>query len=161
MPGRGQAKFLRDMDGDFALQVRVSGDFTAEELAGIILVDRKQTVGAWKLAVPEREGLRGYLLVKVPPRAYAFDGWGRVDLARPVYIRLDRRGDRLTLKWSVDAKEWFPHDRFPVQDVDLARKLKMGLVAEATAPGTFKAEFDAFKLTPLGEAIRPLGGKAR
>jgi hypothetical protein len=78
--------------------------------------------------------------------------WG--DLAKPTYIRLERWGNRLILKYSVDAKEWLPRYQFPVQEVNLARKLKVGVAAHAMAGGTFKAVIDQFRLTPLG-------GKAR
>jgi regulation of enolase protein 1 (concanavalin A-like superfamily) len=35
-----------------------------------------------------------------------------------------------------------------------SRKVKVGVVAEATAAGTFKAVFDQFKLAPLARKAR-------
>jgi hypothetical protein len=147
IPGKGQAKLLRDVEGDFVMQVRVSGGFTAGKVAGILLTDGEGIVQVRKAAVAHKTGLRHYLLVTVPPLAYAFDGRDRGDLAKPTCLRPARRGNRLTLKFSVDAKEWFPRYQFPVQEVKLSRKLKVGVAAEATTPGEFKPTFGRFKLS--------------
>ena len=56
---------------------------------------------------------------------------------------------------GIRARPWV---RFTI---GMPRKVKVGVLAEATAPGTFKAVFDDFKLTPLGPDGKPLGGRAR
>ena len=53
----------------------------------------------------------------------------------------------LVAKCSQDGKTWGRLGN-PVR-LELLQKLKVGVVAEATAEGTFKVVFDNFKLTPL------------
>jgi hypothetical protein len=43
---------------------------------------------------------------------------------------------------------------FKTLEVKLPRKVKVGVVAEATVDAIFKAIFDEFKLTPLGGKSR-------
>jgi hypothetical protein len=50
------------------------------------------------------------------------------------------------------GKNWSPVDG--PEKLELSWKLKVGVVAEATAEGTFKAVFDQFRLTPLGGKTR-------
>src|SRR5262249_62109231 len=77
---------------------------------------------------------------------------------KPGYLRLERKGASLDAAWSLDGKKW---TRVPVgagRGVTLDRKLKVGVVAESTAPGVFKPEFDEFQLTVPGKP--PKGGRA-
>jgi hypothetical protein len=68
----------------------------------------------------------------------------------PAYLRLERRGDWLTLLVSEDGKAWQrAQGPFSFRGFQIPQRLKIGVVAEATAEATFKAVFDNFKLTPL------------
>jgi hypothetical protein len=60
---------------------------------------------------------------------------------------------------SENAKDWTPMPprwRLPrfFNDVELPQNLKVGVMAQATTPGTFKAVFDQFKLTPIDRSTR-------
>jgi hypothetical protein len=67
--------------------------------------------------------------------------------------RLGERSSRQLLFHSPDGKKWSPYN---VREIGFTPSgtLKVGVFAEATAPGTFKVTFDQFKLTRVG-------GKAR
>jgi hypothetical protein len=74
-------------------------------------------------------------------------------LDRPAYIRVRRGGNFLYYGWSSDGVNWMVTP-LVVGFPELPHKLKVGVVAEVTAEGTFEAEFDHFKLTPLTAADR-------
>jgi regulation of enolase protein 1 (concanavalin A-like superfamily) len=175
-------RVLRDVDGDFLVQVRVGGDFRHEDLvgrgverqAGLLLMDGKDFVSLEQTAglhqVPlllGRFSLRGG---EVPPAESAWFTHGPPP-GQPVYLRFERRGGTLTFSFSQTGREWTPargqsawpiaQDQFAPLRLKLSRKVKVGVIVEATAPGPFTARFDQFRLTPLGPAGRPLGGKAR
>jgi hypothetical protein len=123
-------RLLRDVKGDFVMLVRISGDF--RELddgryrgAGILLTDGKEFVPLG----------RDSRLPMDPP-------------LKPVYFRLRLQGNKLRVAVSEDGKRW-ERGAFPLTLVGW-RSVKVGVYAEATAEGTFKAVFDQFKLTPLG-----------
>jgi regulation of enolase protein 1 (concanavalin A-like superfamily) len=147
-------RLLRAVDGDFAAQVRVDGDFIlgrrAGEFrgAGIFLTDGERHCLVARLA--KRGALR------------AFDGcYGSAGTAeesesfvprrspkgRAVYLRLERRGDGLTMEASRDGVSWTRIDGW--DSIKLARKVKVGVVVAADAMIGFHASFDDFKLTPL------------
>jgi hypothetical protein len=84
------------------------------------------------------------------------------------HLRLRRRGDEVTLEFKEGelARGNWPGGPRPLPwcracgpvRLPLPRKVKVGVVAEASAEGTFKAVFEQFKLTPLGgrPATRPV-----
>jgi hypothetical protein len=53
-------RLLRDVEGDFVMQVRLGGGCTPGKAAGILLTDGERTVRVWKLAVAEKKGPRDY-----------------------------------------------------------------------------------------------------
>jgi regulation of enolase protein 1 (concanavalin A-like superfamily) len=71
--------------------------------------------------------------------------------AKPAYLRLERRGDWLTLKVSEDDDKWQRADGpFRFRGFHVPHRLKVGMVAETAADATFQAVFDQFRLIPLG-----------
>jgi hypothetical protein len=175
VPGQGHAldqdgvrhnapRLLRDVEGDFVAQVRVAGNFepAVEEgarRAGFILVDGTGLVTAVRYGGNDTP-LAGDVIIPplrvqlLHPKSwvpqYSHAAGPSVD--KPAYLRLERRGNLLVMTFSEDGKKWSPWESRP--NCKFPRKVKVGVVAEATAPGTFKATFDHFKLTPLGGKTR-------
>jgi len=181
-------RLLRAVEGDFSAQVRVGGDFRAAEgcdwvacEAGLLLTDQKNFIWFVREAArgaPEvaSDAIRrpGYCLcVKLNPEmgcSSMMSFWGP-PLETPAYLRLERRGSRLTTKVSQDGVRWesatFPSLLKLLRSIKMPQKVKVGVVAEAigvlpdaSASGTYKAVFDQFKLTRLGPDGKPLGGTA-
>ena len=63
---------------------------------------------------------------------------------KAVYLRLERRGDRLLGSYSRDGKRWFEIDPFVVK---LPAKLKVGVTAHTNSTDPFSPHFDRFKLS--------------
>jgi hypothetical protein len=70
------------------------------------------------------------------------------------YLRLTRRGRLLTMQYSVDGRDWSGKGQTAGWNY-LPRRVKVGVAMEATADGTFVAEFDQFALTPLSVGTTP------
>jgi regulation of enolase protein 1 (concanavalin A-like superfamily) len=160
-------RLLRDVEGDFAVQVRVGGEFRQAELAGrdvarragLLLTDGKDFVRLLRAAyrgAPTGVGFHSldawHLTVEFNLHR-SWSNWQYAEgppLRAPAYLRLERRGERLTFLVSRDGKGWelaavpsllkFPHT------VKMPPKVKVGVVAEATAEGRFEARFDQFRV---------------
>jgi hypothetical protein len=148
---------LRDVQGDFSVQVRVGGvgkpaGGTGYHRAGLLLTD------GWVFWRWERSADQD-------PKEKAHDLWfgihwrgqegsvtGHGDslpLKGPIYLRIERRGEKVFLASSEDAKTWLTAttpSSFGIV-IKLPQALKVGVVAESTAAGEFKVEFDQFKLS--------------
>jgi regulation of enolase protein 1 (concanavalin A-like superfamily) len=152
-------RLLRDVEGDFVVVVRI-GAFEAPtgqgenayRRAGLILTDGERVTTFQRTANLDR-GKENRYLWRGSNRLGKPSGLNQwtagVPLDKPAYLRLERQGDMYYASTSLDGKEWKPTDggwglTFP-------RKLKVGVVAEATAPGQFKVAFDQFKLSRPGE----------
>jgi hypothetical protein len=150
-------RLLRGVEGDFVAQVRVGGNVSTPpgvhgyRRAGLILTAGVTGIGVYRVTsgVVEEKALGR---THVPP--LCFDTarglgvtryfLGGPDLGKPAYLRLERRGNRLDVAFSLEGRKW---TSAWTEISDLPRKLKVGVFAEATAPGTFKAEFDHFRLS--------------
>jgi regulation of enolase protein 1 (concanavalin A-like superfamily) len=155
-------RLLRRVEGDFAVEVRVRGSFGKAGMsvgyrrAGLLLVDDrcdpsvKVEVALARFVHGGEEALppvRFQTEVRYPGGGEEVEGDPEPQPVRPVHLRLERLGDTCRLSCSVDGHTWAPlHD---LQLKGLPRKVIVGVVAEATASGTFKAVFDQFRLTPL------------
>jgi hypothetical protein len=73
---------------------------------------------------------------------------GGPPLEEPAYLRLERRGNTLTMQYSQDGKKWIR--LLDKKGPDLPRTVKVGVMSENLLSRPFKAVFDQFKLTPLG-----------
>lgn len=121
---------MRDVEGDFSVQVRVSGSITpagGEGMGCILLMDGNKAIQCF-----------GYNPLS--------DG--------PMFIRIDRKGTDVNLLESRDGKHWQNGGVGGRCSPVRSRRLKVGVLAEMDVPGVFKATFDQFKLTPLGEKTR-------
>jgi regulation of enolase protein 1 (concanavalin A-like superfamily) len=163
VPGDGHALeehtapcLLREVVGDFLVEVRVGGNFRPKDPKGY---------GGWRQA-----GLllAGKLKFTAGQFAYDLSDSGKIPLVwlprftivdkrhpaghLPVWLRLERRGNVVRLAFAPDGKTWQA-----LQDplrIDLPPRVKVGVVAEARAEATFTAVFDKFKLTSLAGKTR-------
>ena len=150
-------RLLRDVDGDFAAEVQVSGTVLGGEFfrAGAMLV--------WQ---DERNYVRferaGSFRDKTP-RHYCWlhvfkDGKRVVNVqVEPVkdadtILRLVRRADKLDASFSQDGGKTFT--RLPRQDLTLAPQSQVGVAALNASKAPFTARFEQFKLTPAPDAAR-------
>jgi regulation of enolase protein 1 (concanavalin A-like superfamily) len=146
-------RMLRDVDGDFAVQVRVAAvrdsGMAAERLrAGLLVTDGKSFVRLQRLL--DRNAVSTQIDEPVSGHhEMAFSMSTRKNLA---YLRLERRGDHFLLLCSHDGRQWrVTIDPFKLtwpHSVKMARKVKVGVLAEATGNGRISAIFDQFHLTP-------------
>jgi regulation of enolase protein 1 (concanavalin A-like superfamily) len=147
-------RLLRDVEGDFTAQVRVSGNFlprstSGDRAAGLLLTDGKKLL---RVELTAGKGGVGYSFLVPSERGYASSRpAGRPPMEKPAYLRIERRGNDFRMAFSPDGKEWTPIYAPGVEPglvrVALPPKVKVGIVVETTADGAFRAEFDDFKLT--------------
>jgi hypothetical protein len=147
---------LRDVEGDFVLQVRIGADFRPAELegkdacraAGIVLMDGTRGLDVIEWAAwgePSEPGTERSFRVRGRMVMWGLDGGPP---GKPTHLRLERSGDCLEAWCSPDGKEW----SLPITwERSLPRKLKVGVFAESTAPGVFKPTFDQFQLSRPGK----------
>ncbi len=159
-------QLLRDLEGDFEMQVRVridcrpSAQSAAKNLisrvsAGFLIIPpdifpnnsvlleyrvEGQGKGANGCVADLVEAIRGHRGAGYKPRGWPFEG--KPDY---VYLRLERWGQILSHNISADGKLWVQagganFSRLPY-------KLKVGLVACSTSTEPSKVHFDRFKLT--------------
>jgi regulation of enolase protein 1 (concanavalin A-like superfamily) len=131
--GGGQVKLLRDAEGDFVVQAKVGGTSS-----GIVIDDPK---GGWVVTVL-RDATSGHVTAGTLREGKELHIH---ILTGSSHLLLEREGGRLRMGHSTDGKKW---DKLNLsQVVELSRKVKVGVTAASTP---LKAEFDDFKLTPIG-----------
>jgi regulation of enolase protein 1 (concanavalin A-like superfamily) len=151
-------RLLRDVKGDFIVEVRVSGEFQPSSVgtnpagfpfigAGLLLMngektyirleraatrpdDTYRTFTNWELRQEGQWVLRGGASVKPLED-------------KETYLRLERRGDKVLGSVSQDGKEW--HRLTPI-DVKLPETVKIGVAACNTSSKPFAPRFDRFQL---------------
>jgi regulation of enolase protein 1 (concanavalin A-like superfamily) len=142
-------RLLRDIEGDFTAQVRVSGDYAVpdgtppwrgaglllfrddknyvrlERALGVLGKDRVHAI--WQM---HRDGLIASKpdFPALPPGA--------------IFLRMERRGDKLLGAYSEDGTKW---TELKLLDIELPRKVKIGVAAWAAA-SRFAPMFDQFQL---------------
>jgi regulation of enolase protein 1 (concanavalin A-like superfamily) len=179
-------RLLRDVEGGFAVQVRVACDFrrpagpgdALHGMAGILVTDGKTTVRVERAVTWTEDGAREADLYVASETANMGSGTSPKCLTteKPGHLRLRRRGGTLAVECSEDGLRWTPvavpdatlgfevmwkAEGLPFHWLGLRQKVKVGVVAEVSPGGEFTARFDQFKLTPLGPDGKPLGGRAR
>jgi regulation of enolase protein 1 (concanavalin A-like superfamily) len=158
-------QLLRDLEGDFEIQVRVRID--CRPSAQSIVKNQTSRVSAGFLIIPPDifpdncvcleyrvegqgdgvdgcvaamiQGIRGRI-VGYRPRGWPFRG--KPDY---IYLRLERWGDILYYSISPDGKLWVPAGGAHLSR--LPYKLKVGLTACSTSADPSKVQFDQFKIT--------------
>jgi regulation of enolase protein 1 (concanavalin A-like superfamily) len=152
-------RLLRDVEGDFVVQVRVGGDFTPSN--GSTTTERVPFVGAGLVLM---NGDNTYIRLERAALRYAsgvktYSNWelrkdgkweksGTITelplTAKTTYLRLERKGDKLIGSVSEDGKTW--KDMDPIT-IELPAKVKLGVAACTTSSEAFAPHYDQFKLT--------------
>jgi hypothetical protein len=166
-PDRGRTnapRLLREVEGDFVLQVRLGGDFkpsarsTAGDRAAIVAAGLLLTAGDTTfLATYAVEGGReerphGSVRMIDASRHLHVNGdqdrrgpaWTLTGDGGPVYLRLQRRGDEFLASLGPDGVRWTDLLRVITK---LPAKVKIGLAACTTSTDPFKPRFDQLRLT--------------
>jgi regulation of enolase protein 1 (concanavalin A-like superfamily) len=151
-------RLLRDVEGDFLAEVRVSGNFRPAEKpagdyhvsfisAGLLLMTGARTYVRLELASKHENGEiqtfanwelrgRGRWLLMGNPNVKALE-------AKDTFLRLERQGDQIRGWVSQNGKEWYALT--PIE-ITLPAKLKLGVAAINTSSETFAPRFDRFQL---------------
>jgi regulation of enolase protein 1 (concanavalin A-like superfamily) len=151
-------RLLRDVEGDFLAQVRVSGTFQPSRES--TSTERLPFVGAGLLLMADEKTYvrleRAALRLQGEVKTYA--NWelrqdGNWVLAgdasvqpledKATYLRLECKGDKLLPSVSQDGKEW---KELPPLDIKLPAKLKLGVSGGGTSMDVFAPQFDQFQL---------------
>jgi regulation of enolase protein 1 (concanavalin A-like superfamily) len=156
-------RLMQDASGDFAVQVKVVGKVMGEkgaEAPGRDVAFNAATLLIWQ---DENNFVRldraGFHKAGKPNHQTYYhvyqDGKRTTHLNRPLavkdsWLRLERKGIKVTASWSQDGKSW---QSYPDQDVKLADKVKVGVAALNASSKPFAASFEELKLT-LAEAGR-------
>jgi regulation of enolase protein 1 (concanavalin A-like superfamily) len=152
---------MREVEGDFAVEVRVGGSFRPTSGGGY-RPDKHQAGILLLFGANQATLFRGARLSDGKPYQYlGGDLWNLTvprssswfdpvtPVGQTVHLRLERRGQRLVLKVSPNGRVWKTGLCSDRGFFHLPRRLKVGVFAESTASGTLTAVFDQFKLTPL------------
>jgi regulation of enolase protein 1 (concanavalin A-like superfamily) len=155
------ARLLRVVRGNFVAQVRLGGMThpTARSgcyQAGLLLTDGKLFIKVQRYT----KNVEGY-----HPRVTPYTRTERSEVQggrsvryhdllpfeNPDYLRLVRRGQTLRVEFSEDGTKWIRmrptvHLWLPK---DMPAALRVGVLAESSAAGTFKPTFDQFKVSRL------------
>jgi S1-C subfamily serine protease/regulation of enolase protein 1 (concanavalin A-like superfamily) len=152
-------RVLREVDGDFALTVKIGGDFkpgarstnpkSVPYLSGGILI---WSDSANFIRLERGAMRRGNNIIAT----IAFEEWeggyaGAVHNERfregDCYLRLERKGSRILGSVSTDGTSWKPLK--PIDTV-WPSKLKVGLMAISTSSDPFSVKFEQFDLKSKG-----------
>lgn len=168
-------RLLREIEGDFIMQVRVSASFSPlgkssvagedpRVAAGLVLIPADETCIRLEYKAYRRKGeqfngpafrMRGNQIWNM-----YVDDWElpwqqqiRKGNGERIHLRLDRRGNSIYRFLSPDGTGWYAgSDMRPgigtssVALSDLPGKLKVGLAAYSNSTEPFKVRFDQFKL---------------
>lgn len=177
-PKRGRfnaPRLLRDVEGDFVMQVRVCASFRPSAKSAVDGQDPRVTAGLVLIPADKnyiRLEYKAYIRRNELRSGPAFrmrgeqiwnmymDGWElpwkqqiRKGNEERIYLRLDRRGNSICWFLSPDGEKWYADSSdTPAKgttSVDfsaLPAKLKVGLAAYSNSTESFKATFDQFKL---------------
>jgi hypothetical protein len=167
-PKRGRfnaPRLLRDLTGDFVMQVRVSGSFRPsaksavdkEEpsvAAGLVLIPADDNCIRLEYGAYCRKGeqrscpafrMRGEKIVNIEldwQVPWKLDPAGEKE--GHVYLSLERRGNFIYEAYSPDGKKWTYDIKVVIKG--LPEKVEVGLAAYSTSTEPFKVRFDQFKL---------------
>lgn len=151
-------RVLSDIEGDFIAQVKVAGNvrhtgkrtsdqFRAYHGGGLLLwQDGRTYIRLERAAITDEEGVvthyANFELRKEGKRIESESTGMRIP-DDDTYLRLERRGGRITGSISRDGIQWHPFDPLTVE---LTRKLKLGIGAINTSTEPFKAEFSELEI---------------
>jgi regulation of enolase protein 1 (concanavalin A-like superfamily) len=162
--GMKAPRILQPVEGDFRVQVKVSGEFAPGDKAAdaravpfngaglLIWQDEKNYLrlerNIWWVAQAEKTARYPPLIEYYKDGQYqetnpmgTFDEFFK---GRSTWLKLDRRGDKVTASYSHDGKDWTAAKEITVE---LPKKIQLGVAAVNTSTKPFKVEFEEFKLT--------------
>jgi hypothetical protein len=153
--GEGGIRLLREVEGDFTVEVRLWADLIrpgdwAPRGAGILLLAGQDVVKLQRESPVTFPGHERYERLTAGV-VHAGVVSGGVDAETPlgdaVSLRLERRGQTLLFRVRPDgSKAWETLLREPLR---MPAKVKVGVFVESYARGAFQAEFDRFELAPV------------
>lgn len=151
-------RLLRDVKGDFIVEVRVSGEFHPSKIAttnfcppffgaGLLLMTGENTYIRLERAATLRGGTyRTYTNWELRQEGrFVLPGNASVKPLedKETYLRLERQGDKVLGSVSQDGKEW--HTLRSIE-VNLPATIKIGVAACNTSSKPFAPHFDRFQL---------------
>jgi RNA polymerase sigma factor (sigma-70 family) len=157
-------RVLREVEGDFIVQVKVSGEYPNGSVS--VVPSRRSFHGAglvlWqdennyirleraKLSDGDENTSYGSFELRKDGQFERVGTTGEVPLAdQEAFLRLERHGDKVLAAVGADGIRW---TWFEPLNVALARKLKVGLVAGHNTSTGFAPEFSEYKL--FREAVK-------
>ena len=162
--GMSAPRVLREVDGDFTVQVKVSGEFDPGDEAAKDDLAPFNSAGLllWQ---DEKNYLRlernGWWSIKdkttacyAPLIEYYIDGHNRGPKAKvepedffqspSTWLKLERRDDKVTAFYSHDGQEWTEAKQIVVE---FPPKIQVGAAAVNTSKKPFTVQFEEFQLT--------------
>ena len=155
-------RLLRDVTGDFTVQVRVGGAFQPVAPstswygipflgAGLVLMSGDQTYIRLERATFNRDGsFYAYVNSELRTDGRAQPAFQPAVRAadQTTYLRLRRQGDRFFASFSQDGQNW---DDLQALDLRAPPAVKVGVAAVSTSAEPFKANYYDFRLTGGGK----------
>ena len=158
-------RLLREVEGDFVMQVRVSGSFRPSAkssvegedpsvAAGLVLIPADDNCIRLEHGAYRRKGeqfacpalrMRGERIYNMETELQV--PWKPAPAAEKeerYYLSLERQGDFIYEAYSSDGKKWTYDAKVRIKD--LPGKVKVGLAAYSTSTEPSKVTFDQFKL---------------
>ncbi|QJW96795.1 DUF1349 domain-containing protein [Frigoriglobus tundricola] len=158
-------RVMSKVDGDFILEVKVSGTFAptpestipgrlAYNGAGILLVsDKDNHLSLQRGAVNFGDRTRHYLNFELRKDAKLPISLYEVELEdKPVFLRVERRGGKVYGMGSHDGVKWQSYD--PIE-VDFPPALEVGVVGISSSKGLFDCELEGLTLFRKAEIKEP------
>ena len=159
--GMNALRLLKKAKGDFAVQVKVTGDFTPGDTstgpgrafngAGLLIWQDENNF----LRLERNAYWVSNLLLCYPPLIEHWrdgkyrgvnSGPTRADeffKGRSTWLKLRRQGERVTASFSHDGDEWTVAKEFKV---DFPDEVSVGIAALNTSNAAFSVEFEAFEI---------------
>jgi regulation of enolase protein 1 (concanavalin A-like superfamily) len=156
-------RLLRDLEGDFVMQVRVSASFRPSAkssvkgedprvAAGLVLIPAEKNYirleyGAYWRNEKQTNGFSNRMRGQQLGINVEYVHWNPKDWVpneEHIYLRIEREGNWIRNVLSPDGKTWERHNSS--KDPKLPSKFKVGLAAYSTSTEPFKVRFDQFKL---------------
>jgi RNA polymerase sigma factor (sigma-70 family) len=150
-------RVLRDIEGDFIVDLKLHAEFKPGERstsrtgfpfvgAGLLLwSDPGNYIRLERAAIVTGKRLVPYFLFEerrdrrpVPP-----GGGIEANPEEATFLRLERKGDRVTGSVSADGIKW---NAFPARTVRLPTKLKLGVAAVSSSEGPFTVTLENFRV---------------
>lgn len=156
-------RVLRDVEGDFVAEVKVSGTFRPGEPAipgrlayhgaGLLAMKDDQTYVRLERATSAR-GTDTFVYTSFECREsgvverFASSADHPLDEAKETSLRLERRGNKVYATVSQDGQNWIPLEP---KTVALPAKLRVGVAAVNSSTSDFRPQFEAWRLSRNGE----------